>query len=452
MRTPALPLRLVLLLAALLLAQAAPLAAQQEADARPARNRQAFTQPLPGLDDAARERFVAGAGVFTRSWVVAPARDEAFDGLGPLHSRLACVSCHPRNSRGLAPATPQQRLQTMLIRLAQTTPDGGSQAHPVYGDQLHEEAVPGVPAEGRAGIAWETHSFRFPDGELVELRRPQVVLHALAYGPLQPALLSPRVGPAVAGLGLLEAVPEAHLLALAAQPNADGVHGRVNRVPVHEGSGFAPGRFGYKAAAASLREQSAKAMLGDLGITSTLYPQPSCTAVQTACLVAPGGGTPELQPEQLDVLTFYLSQLAIPGPVTPADTDTAKNLAEGAALFESTGCALCHRPHLPVTPGLVPGDQIAAFTDLLLHDMGEGLADGITEHQAGPRDWRTAPLWGLGLVGLIAGEEQYLHDGRARTLQEAILWHGGEAERARERFVALTPQARQALLEYLRSL
>lgn len=417
-------------------------------------SRNAFSLPLAGLSDADRQRFADGRLLFQRSWVQAPSADEVFDGLGPLHSRLACISCHPGNGRGQAPELPSGRLLSMAVLIASAADEpAGSHPHPVYGVQLNEESRPGIPAEGSARLHWHYHDTSLSDGTVAELRRPEVVIDRLAYGPLDNARLSPRVGPAVAGLGLLEAVPDVLIADIAEEMKPDGVRGRVNWVRDPHSGELRAGRFGYKASAATLLHQSAKAMHVDLGITSALFPSSNCTAAQTECLlqqavetaerVASGRLAYEIGDRSLSELVFYLQQLAPPDvPQQSAESEA------GLVVFTELGCAVCHRPSL----NLPDGTAVTAYTDLLLHDMGEGLADGHVEHSASGRDWRTAPLWGLGLVARLSDQEQYLHDGRARTITEAILWHGGEATVAVERFRRLSDLDREALLNFLKSL
>lgn len=404
--------------------------------------RDAFQLPRSGLTAAETERFAHGRQVFQRSWVVAPSRDPDFDGLGPLHSRLACISCHPGNGRGLAPADEQSRLLSSVVRMGLPQQnDHGSLPHPVYGRQLSEESVPGVLPEGRAGLVWHEHTVTFADGERITLRRPEVRFRSLNYGPAEDVTLSHLVGPPLVGLGLLADVPDAVLLSLASELNQDGIQGRVT------GSGHSDaliGRFGYKASVPSIRVQNAKAMIDDLGITSSLFPEENCTLVQTTCLAAASGGKPELSDAQLDDLTFYLAALQ------PPSRRNAENVEvrAGEVLFSQLGCASCHRPALPLSDGTL----IYPYTDLLLHDMGDALADGLSEYEAGPRHWRTAPLWGVGLTATVADDEQYLHDGRARSLTEAIVWHDGAARASRDRFMQLAAGERRQLLRFLESL
>ncbi len=417
-------------------------------------SREAYGQPLPGLDAAQRQAFFRGRSLFRQNWVVAPAKDAEVDGLGPLYNRLACLSCHPKNGRGQAPEGPQARMQSMLVRLSipGQNPHGGPRPHPAYGDQLNEEGIPGVPGEGRAAVSWEESALTLPDGETIYLRKPRIEFRELAYGPLDDILFSLRVGPPVYGMGLLDAVPPGTIRQLARQAKADGVKGRPNRV-WNVALGHAEvGKFGLKANMPSLRQQIAGAMLGDLGITSPLFPKQNCTTAQTACHAAPDGGQPELSEAQLDDLHAYLSLLAVPAR---RDAD-APQVRHGEALFAKSGCAACHRPSLQTGKDVafpqLRNRKIAPYTDLLLHDMGDGLADGRPDFLASGREWRTPPLWGIGLLEKINEHHQLLHDGRARNFSEAILWHGGEASVARQRFIQLDREQREALFAFLRSL
>lgn len=417
-------------------------------------SREAYSRPLPGLSDQDREVFFRGRSLFRQSWVVAPANDSAVDGLGPLYNRLACASCHQKNSRGTAPEAIGERMQSMLVRLsvAGTDDHGGPRPHPVYGDQLNEEGIPGVAGEGRAVIHWQHKTFRFKDGEQVNLRRPRLEFRELAYGRLQGVHTSPRVSPAVFGLGLLESVSAETLLALAQEVKPDGVKGRVNQVWDAAQQRTVAGRFGLKANAPNLRQQSAGAFIGDLGITSPLFLVENCGKGQTACRQAPSGDHPELTAEQLDAVEFYLAHLAVPARRKQDDPQVRR----GESLFSRIGCSLCHRPALATTDHpkfpLLSRRTIAPYSDLLIHDMGPDLADHRPDYLANGQEWRTPPLWGIGLVPRINEQPRYLHDGRAKNLQEAILWHGGEAKAAQRRYAALPRSERQALLAFLASL
>jgi CxxC motif-containing protein (DUF1111 family) len=414
-----------------------------------------FAQPIPGLSDGEREQFFRGRTLVRQSWVVAPSKDDQVDGLGPLYNRLACISCHPRNGRGRPPERDDERMLSMLVRLSVPGHDahGGPKPHPAYGGQLNEEGIPGVPGEGRAALRWQdVETLDLDGGERVSLRLPAIEFSDLAYGPIDGVLTSPRVGQQMVGLGLLDAVPETTLRQLAKERKPDGVAGRVNRVWNPETRRMEVGRFGYKANMPTLRTQAAGAFLGDMGITSAAFPTENCTAVQKACRKAPTGGSPELSKKQLDDVEFYLAHLEVP---ERRNADDPKVL-RGEARFGELGCAACHRTELKTAersrfPRL-SGRTISAYTDLLIHDMGEGLSDHRPDYRAGGREWRTPPLWGLGRTATVSESTFYLHDGRARTLAEAILWHGGEARAARDRFVRLPKQERDILLAFLQSL
>jgi len=407
--------------------------------------RDLLTEPLPGMNGDETERFLRGRSLFRQSWVIAPARDQAVDGLGPLYNRLACISCHPRNGRGGAPETPDERMQTMLVRLS--VPGTPPRPHPVYGDQLNESGIPGVAGEGRAEIHWQYETLSLDDGSRVELRRPRLNFVDLAYGELGPVLTSARVGPPVAGLGLLDAVPARTLAALASAGKPDGVRGSVNRI----GPRQLAGRFGLKANSSDLRSQIAGAFHGDMSITSPLFPEENCSPAQSACRRAPSGGQPELSAAQLGDITFYIAHLAPP----PRRNTEQPAVVRGAARFSEFGCTVCHLPTLRSGASrfrLLAGRQFSPYTDLLLHDMGPGLADGRPDQAASGSQWRTAPLWGIGVLAAINDKVGYLHDGRARTLSEAILWHGGEATAAQRRYRAATADVRADLQAFLESL
>ncbi len=420
--------------------------------------RAAFQQPMPFLDSAAVERFRAGAAIFRQPWLVAPSDDDSrFDGLGPLSNRLSCVGCHIGNGRGEPSAGETDVMRSMLVRLSVRgrTAEGAPLPEPAYGDQLQPDGVTGVPGEGSASIRWHESAQTLTDGAHISLRRPELVLRELHYGPLAPdTMTSLRMAPAIFGLGLLEAVPEAELIALADpnDENHDGVRGRLNRVWDAAAGRMAIGRFGLKANQPNLRQQVAAALIGDMGITSHLFREQNCTAAERACAQAPTGGDPEISDADFATLAGYIEAVAPPAPRQSDD----RAVKDGEALFRTIGCAACHVPSLttgenPQFPGAAY-KVIHPYTDLLLHDMGEGLADGRPDFEASGRDWRTAPLWGIGLAGAVAAHPAYLHDGRARGLDEAILWHGGEAQRSRESFAALSAANRQAVIAFLNHL
>ena len=416
---------------------------------------ESFTRPMANLSDAEREQFIRGRSVVRQSWVIAPSKDTDIAGLGPLYNRLACISCHPRNGRGRAPDDANERMLSMLVRLSVSGEDahGCPQPHPAYGGQLREEGVPGVPGEGRAFLHWkEAEKLTLPGGETVSLRRPEIEFRELAYGPLDHVLTSLRVGQQMVGMGYLDAVSSETLESMASEKKTDGVKGRVNHVWNPETQRTEAGRFGYKANVTSLRLQIASAFAGDLGLTSSIFPNENCTPVQEACKKAPSGGKPEISERQLHEAEFYLAHTELPA----RRNANGREVLRGASAFAEIGCAVCHRQELKTSAhakfSRLSQQTIHPYTDLLIHDMGEGLSDDRPDFQAGGRDWRTPPLWGIGLTEAVSECHSYLHDGRARSLTEAILWHGGEAKSSRDRFAQLSKEDREKLLLFLNSL
>ena len=418
--------------------------------------RNAFGLSARNLNNLERRTFAVGNSFFRQNWVTAPASTEARDGLGPTFNALSCSSCHLLDGRGKPPDGPDDGERGLLLRLSipGTDPHGGPLPEPVYGGQLQDRSIVGVPLEGEFIIVYQEIPGAFPDGESYSLRRPTYQFHKLAFGPLHPeTLVSPRVAPAIVGMGLLEAISEADILS-AADPNdadGDGISGRVNMVWDERKGAMSLGRFGWKSNVPTVEQQTAGAFLGDLGVTSELFPEENCTVPQENCLAAPNGGRPEIGAERLADVVFYTQTLAVPAMRDINDPQ----VRQGAQLFTQVGCAICHTPQHTTGPheiDALSNQTIYPYTDLLLHDMGPELADGRPNFEANGREWRTPPLWGIGLVETVNGHTMFLHDGRARNLTEAILWHGGEGSRARDAFKAFTKEKREALIRFLNSL
>ena len=423
----------------------------------------AFSLPSANLPPLRRLDFSVGNSFFRNPWVIAPATTTARDGIGPLMNTNACQNCHIKDGRGHPPGPDAASSVSMLVR-ASIPADEQHQAllerlgnipEPVYGGQLQDMANPGVEPEVRIRVDYRPVEVELDDGTQITLRDPELKLDQLAYGPLHPqAQLSARVAPPMIGLGLLEAIPEAAILANAdpEDQDGDGISGRANRVWNTRTQSTDLGRFGWKAGLPTLEQQNAQAFAADMGLTSALATLDDCTEAQLACRAAAHGGTPEVSDKLLDAVTFYTRNLGVPARRNVDDAEVLR----GKSLFHQAGCAKCHVPTFTTAAeGVEPelaNQTIRPYTDLLLHDMGEGLADHRPEFIANGREWRTPPLWGIGLTEAVSGHTQFLHDGRARNLLEAILWHGGEAEQAREAVMAFDRDERAALLAFLESL
>jgi len=436
-------------------------------------NVNAFSSPSSNMSFENRLLFSIGNGFFRRTWVTAPSSTASADGLGPLYNARACQLCHLKDGRGHPPAAnwPDDNAVSMFLRLSVEPRDdterdliaSGRQnviPDPVYGGQLQDFAIPGLEAEGRMVITYEEIPVELSGGEVVHLRAPTYTVSDLAYGDMDPTIMmSPRVAPQMIGLGMLEAIDPADILANedADDADGDGISGRANHVWSEELQEVTLGRFGWKAGEPFLNQQNSHAFTGDVGLSTPLSPYATgdCTEHQEPCLVAPDGNEPdglEAPADIMEHILFYTRNLAVP---MRRDVDDPTVLA-GKELFYETGCIGCHRPkYVTMTLPDQPEQShqlIWPYTDLLLHDMGDGLADGRPEGLASGSEWRTPPLWGIGLTETVSGHTYFLHDGRARNLTEAILWHGGEAQAARDRFAAMNPDERQALIAFLESL
>lgn len=419
--------------------------------------RNAYSQPAANLEVGQRAEFFIGNAFFNSAWIAAPASAAARDGLGPLFNARSCDACHNNDGRGRPPERPGEQPIALVLQFATPTPGvhNEPQSDPRYGANFNPFAIGGVPAEGAVQISYDEVRGTFGDGEPYALLAPQYEFADLAYGPLaSDTVFSPRVAPSVFGVGLLEAIPEDQILEFEDpdDANADGVSGRANRVWDHVSKRMAPGRLGWKANQPDVAHQTAAAFSAEMGMSSSLRPGQTCTAVETSCAHAPTGGEPEVSDEIFSRIVSYQRMLAVPARRNLA----AELVKRGAELFADAGCAACHRATFRTSdaPGApwLSNQTIHPFSDLLLHDLGDGLADGRADFEAGGREWRTAPLWGLGLQAVVNGHTRLLHDGRARDASEAVLWHGGEAERAKEAYRLMAKPDREALLAFLESL
>ncbi|MEL7164987.1 MAG: di-heme oxidoredictase family protein [Pseudomonadota bacterium] len=433
-------------------------------------NRNAFSQPSGNISFEKELDFKVGNGLFKKLWVSSPSSTLASDGLGPLFNARSCQRCHLKDGRGHPPEGPEDSATSMLMRIS--IPGGATiddikdyiatQPEPAYGGQIQDFSIAGVPAEANISITYTEEVIELSGDETASLRTPQYDLTNLGYGALHPdAMISPRIAPQMIGLGLLDAIPAADILALADPDDADGdgVSGRPQIVMSTEYGVPMLGRFGLKAGKPSVWEQSAGALAGDIGISTTLFPAGSgdCTDLQTKCRAAPNGNTTihdnaEISDVGLELVSFYSSNLGVPAR---RDTDDPQVL-RGKQVFYETGCISCHTPkHVTHRLDGQPEQSfqlIWPYTDMLLHDMGPGLADNRPEARANGQEWRTPPLWGIGLTETVSGHTYFLHDGRARNLLEAVLWHGGEAEPHKRSVIDMPPPDRADLIRFLESL
>ncbi|MEM9000196.1 MAG: di-heme oxidoredictase family protein [Bacteroidota bacterium] len=416
----------------------------------------AFGFFVDGLTLDEKIDFGVGNSLFNQNWVTAPASTTARDGLGPFFNARACSSCHFKDGRGRPPEFPGQLGHGLLLRLSipGTDANGNNLPDPTYGDQFQDNSILGVQEEGVLEVIYEPIQITYQDGETVTLQKPTYNLVNLNYGTLAPNLqVSPRIANQVIGLGLLDAIPESTILQFADEGDSDGdgISGRPNYVYDIESGQLKLGKYGWKANQPTILQQVAAAFSGDLGITSSLFPEENCTAL-LGCDDIPNGGLPEIPDENLEKVAFYSATLSVPARRDVDDED----VLEGRELFEQARCTACHIPLIetgfsPIAAAL-SNQTIRPYTDLLLHDMGDGLADKTPDFLANGREWRTPPLWGIGLFETVNEHTFLLHDGRARNIEEAILWHGGEAESSKNQFMDFSKQEREQLLKFLNTL
>ena len=410
-----------------------------------------FGTPIPGL--STRDAFVhdLGDALFEQAFVAAPA--PRFGGLGPAFNNVSCANCHHNDGFGLPSFGALGSSLLMRISVPGTDPHGGPNPAPGFGGQLQNMALFGVRPEAKVNLTYTEQSFNFPDGETASLRNPTYTLTD-AYIPLPAGyMLSPRLGPPVFGLGLLELIPESTIRSFADpnDANGDGIRGHANYVYNPLTHQRELGRFGVKANTSSLLVQVATAFQQDMGLTSFVQPQKSVYGQEQMKYVADTSAV-DLADSVVNAVTFYVRTLAVPA----RRNVTHPEVKRGEVLFKQISCATCHIPTMytgvSVSLPALSNQRIHPYTDMLVHDLGAALADGRPDFDANGNEWRTPPLWGRGMFEQTNGTPYFLHDGRARSLTEAILWHGGEAEHSKQQFVNLPKADRKAILEFLGSL
>jgi len=418
-------------------------------------SREAFTQPADNLNPRDFARFFSGDTLFNTNWVSASSVVNGRDGLGPLFNTRSCSSCHFKDGRGEPPSLGEVP-DGFLVRVSLPRKDtkGAPKPHPIYGNQISVRALPKAKPEARVSIEYEHVNGSYPDGTSFSLLKPAIKMDNWGYGVPGRLLESARVASAVYGLGLLDAIADEAILAQADPDDwdGDGISGRVNRVWSPSKEEHSIGKYGWKANKATLIDQTAGAFQGDIGITSSLFPDENHSLKHLDPIAFPSGGSPEIESRNLEDVVFYLKTLAPPA----SRFKNLESYESGKELFEVAKCSSCHTPQFQTREDYsiqaLAGQTIYPYTDLLLHDMGDGLADNRPHFEANGKEWRTPPLWGIGLIPTVNGHSRLLHDGRARNIEEAILWHSGEAEPSKEVYMNLPRNERQQLIDFVRSL
>ena len=410
--------------------------------------------------------FWSGFSFFRDPWVIAPASTTGRDGLGPLFNTRSCITCHHDGGRGPMSPVGLHNPSSLLIRIGSTVagvnaidPNYGGQIQPSSITLLNQSISEQPQGEAMLDLQYKTIKGQFADGLPFELIKPSYTLSHFSHGPLADNLgLSPRYAPSIYGMGLLDAISDQDLLAQEDinDANNDGISARYNRVVDRiTNEQKAIGRFGFKALHPSLNQQVAAAFVGDIGITSAMFPNENCTDVQVGCKQVAkighptGVEAPERVMRRVNDFSAYIG-------VQPARRLTSKKVQQGRTLFYQAGCNACHTPSYTTDKNYplseLANQKIWPYTDLALHDMGDGLSDGITEVDANGREWRTPPLWGIGMQKELSATARFLHDGRARSIEEAILWHGGEATPAQQQFIQMSKAQRESLLSFIKAI
>lgn len=455
--------------------------------------RPSFQLPAKNIASDLKPLFHAGKALANQPWVKAPTVTFARDGLGPIYNERTCLMCHINGGKGFIPDNNKRPLTGTLVRISKVADEQykfdnklGVAPHPAYGDQIQSQSTSlahqlrhsqphlkhDVAPEAYVHVNWQFSIFTYPDGTEVQLRQPKLDFKYLGYGPLNKGgedntLIGLRVAPPIHGMGLIELIPQKDIDLWIDEndENKDGISGRTNLVWDAETETMMSGRFGLKANKASLTHTVAGAFTNDVGITNSVVPNQPCTAAQLACQNAIHGnddngmdenGKPKPKVELPDsLLKLVVDFNRNIGPVARRNLKSPEVIS-GREIFYDTGCQSCHRPNY--TTGMsdefphLSNQSIWPYTDLLIHDMGPALSDNRPDFLATGSEWRTPPLWGLGVSKEVNGSTALLHDGRANTIEEAILWHGGEAEQVKQRFIQLPKNKRNQLIQFVNSL
>lgn len=412
----------------------------------------AFSYQIPGLNAQEKLDFFVGNSFFNQNWVEAPSSTTARDGLGPVFNAHSCAGCHFRDGRG-------QPFVNSGILFRLSIPGVGANGEPLpdinYGGQLNDHSIQNVPNEGDFNIFYNDQTYSFPDGETYSLRTPIYSFSNLGFGAMNSGIMySPRIGQQMIGLGLIENINSGDLLAKADEfdSNGDGISGKANYVYDAITKNTQLGRFGWKANVADLYHQTSGAFLGDMGVTTWLFKNENCTSIQNDCQNAINGGAPEIDSLNLNKTVLYARTLGVPIRRNVQDI----NVLQGKMIFKNLGCENCHSSKYTTGSNsaisALNNVTIRPYSDFLLHDMGTDLADNRPDYLANGNEWRTQPLWGLGLIQTVNSHTYLLHDGRARNIVEAIMWHGGEATNSKNSFKNLSKIERDRVVEFLKSL
>ncbi|WP_019616864.1 di-heme oxidoredictase family protein [Psychromonas ossibalaenae] len=433
-------------------------------------------------------KFNGGNKFFEEPWAQSAGSVSSQDGLGPLFNNNACQDCHVRDGRGHASAAPNgQRgsdFSTMLLRVSKSSISETQQlkidksllanvGDTCIGGQLQHQANFGIRPEAVQQVSYQYQTVTFADGVTQELRRP--IWHVSANGCEidDDSVLSARIAPPMIGLGLLALIDEKQILARQDISDSDnnGISGKANQVWSIQDQRVTLGRFGWKAGQPTLKQQAAGAFLGDMGISSDFFSEQNCLPHQSACLNAKNGNGDMVNPDAgyevstkvLDKVAFYSHHLAVP----KRRNAYSQKVLQGKQVFMELGCAQCHSETYTTQKSVefpeLSEQKIYPYTDMLLHDMGKDLSDFDKRSQsvngklkveflAQANEWRTPPLWGIGLAKTVDPQASFLHDGRARTILEALLWHGGEAQKSKNALLKIDSDKRSALLAFLQDL